>query len=145
MNLVVSHVTDPSALAQSQSLEFLTLQGASFSDLSWVSRLESLKSLGIRFNDQMTDLSSLADAQNLESISISSSPVHDLSPLSGLPNLRHVSLLGTLVEDLSPLVNSPSLGVGDEVRVSLNTNPLSDEARNVQIPALRARGVIVSF
>ena len=47
------------------------------------------------------------------------------------------------IEDISPLVANTGLGEGDEV--NLIDNPLSDQARNEHIPALKARGVTVYY
>ena len=66
-----------------------------------------------------------------------------MSPLTSLPTLRWLDLSGNEIRDISPLVASPGLGEGDTIHLS--DNPVSDRAINEQVPALRARGVSVSY
>jgi hypothetical protein len=69
--------------------------------------------------------------------------IADLTLLASLTNLNTLVLIENRIEDISPLVANPSLSEGD--KVYLAGNPLSDQARNEQIPALKARGVIVLY
>jgi len=48
-----------------------------------------------------------------------------------------------LIRDLTPLVENPGIGERDQVFVALN--PLSEDAVNVQLKALKDRGVFVSY
>ena len=65
----------------------------------------------------------------------------DVGPLSNLTNLTSLRLQNNQIEDLAPLVANTGLSDGDVVYLA--GNPLSDQARNEQIPALEARGVNV--
>ena len=67
----------------------------------------------------------------------------DVSFLSGLTNLTTLRLSSNSISDLLPLVANTGLSSGDKVDV--RNNPLSDQSRNVYIPALRSRGVTVQF
>ena len=67
--------------------------------------------------------------------------IADVTPLAGLASLRYLELSNNQIEDLAPLVANIGLSEGD--RVYLSGNPLSDQARNKQIPALEARGVTI--
>jgi Leucine-rich repeat (LRR) protein len=69
------------------------------------------------------------------------SGISDVTPLKDLPNLKYLRLTYNNIVDLAPLVNGSSLGGGDMLYIT--GNPLSDEAINVQIPALEARGVTI--
>ena len=69
--------------------------------------------------------------------------IADLTPLASLTNLNTLVLIENRIEDISPLVANPSLSEGD--KVYLAGNPLSDQARNEQIPALQATGVTVHY
>ena len=67
-----------------------------------------------------------------------------------------ISYYDNMIVDLKPLVDNPGLGNEDPVHledglerqsdiVTVQDNPLSDVSRNVYIPALKARGVIVKL
>ena len=66
-----------------------------------------------------------------------------VTPLAGLTNLHALDIENNLIEDLAPLIANPGLGEDDTIR--LKNNPLSDQALNEHIPALKARGVSVSY
>ena len=55
-------------------------------------------------------------------------------------NLKRLFLERNSIRDISSLIANTGLD-----RVQLKGNPLSDEAINEQIPALRARGVSVTY
>jgi hypothetical protein len=55
--------------------------------------------------------------------------------------LQMLRLDYNLIAGIAPLLENEGLGQGDEV--FLAGNPLSNEAINVEIPALEARGVTV--
>jgi hypothetical protein len=69
--------------------------------------------------------------------------VSDLAPVTGLVNLRAINLVYNLITDIQPLVDNTGLGAGDAVY--LGGNALSRHALDVQIPALQARGIAVSW
>ena len=50
-----------------------------------------------------TDLSPLADLENLETLDLSDNPISDVSALLGLDHLEHLDLSGTQVSNLAPL------------------------------------------
>ena len=66
-----------------------------------------------------------------------------LTPLSGLTQLTYLGLYDNQISDIRPLVDNPGLGEGD--CIALARNPLNDEAYDVHIPALQARGANVLF
>ena len=54
-------------------------------------------------NNNLKDLSSLANLTSLQHISFSQNSLSDISALSQLENLGHIELQGNLIEDISPL------------------------------------------
>jgi hypothetical protein len=56
-----------------------------------------------------------------------------------MENIQYLDLAGNQIIDLTPLVENPFIGQG--CRIVLFDNPLSEEAKNIQIPALEKRGV----
>ena len=73
---------------------------------------------------------------------VTAQPDYRYNPV-GQPEQPEMWLHDNQIEDISALVANTSLGEGDEVH--LTGNPLSDKARNEQIPALQARGVDVTY
>ena len=135
-------LVDVSPLASLTSLEWLAL---SHNDLVDVSPLASLPSLGGLYLDsnEIVDVSPLASLTSLRLMQLTDNQIVDVSPLASLTRLEHLELGGNAIVDVSPLVANAGLGEGDSV--ILKGNPLSDEAINEQIPALRARGVKVTY
>ena len=93
--------------------------------------------------NQIVDVSPLASLTRLEHLELGGNEIVDVSPLTSLPTLRWLNLSGNKIQDIGPLVANPGLGKGDTIR--LRGNPLSDQALNEQIPALKARGVKVTY
>ncbi len=66
--------------------------------------------------------------------------------MSGLTNLTYLDLWQNSISDITALVDNcdaGGLGSGDEVY--LQTNPLSTQATDVDIPYLESNGVTVSY
>ncbi len=76
---------------------------------------------------QITDLTPLADLENLERLHLSGTQVSDLTPLTGLTNLESLILRGTQVSDLQPLAGLKKLNwlLLERTHVS-SLKPLSD-------------------
>jgi Leucine-rich repeat (LRR) protein len=91
---------------------------------------------GISALDPLTGLTAL------RILYIDACPVEDLGPLTDLSSIEQLYLRYDAVRDIHPLVENAGLGTGD--RVGLEGNPLSDQALEVDIPALEARGVTVT-
>ena len=76
--------------------------------LADLSKMPNLKQIFISMQ-RITDVSPLADLQNLEVVDLKNNPVTDISPLGGLKFLKRVTLFDTRITDLSPLSNCPML------------------------------------
>lgn len=98
-------------------LQVLDLADNQIADISPLAPLTRLTFLDLTSN-QVQDLSPLAGLDSLESLMLDLNPIHDLGPLLGLEKLRWLEVLGT---------------------------PLTRTAQELQVPALRARGVEVTF
>ena len=57
-------------------------------------------------NNNLKDLSSVANLTSLQHISFSQNSLSDISALSQLENLGHIELQGNLIEDISPSCGS---------------------------------------
>ena len=91
----------------------------------------------------ISDLTGLEFATNLQGLMLVNNSISDLTPLSDLTNLQTLWLQNNSISDLAPLVANTGLGSGDDVNVK--DNPLSTTSINTHIPALQDRGVKVRF
>ena len=155
-----NQIADVAPLASLVNLQRLILRENQIVDLNPLIHLTGLKRLSLGYN-QIIDLSPLASLTNLPRLSLESNRITNVSPLAHLTNLQELSLQNNQIADLSPLVHLTNLewlnlrenpfedisalvdntGLGEGDTVLLRGNPLSDQARNEQIPALKARGV----
>jgi len=105
-----SNLTDYSALENLSSLEELSLSGLKIGDGSFLSGMTGLKKADF-FQSDIDDISSIKNAQNLTSLSISYlGDLKDLTPIGELDNLEFLSLQNCdLVENLEPLFDLPKL------------------------------------
>ena len=110
--------------------------------LAGIEYLTALQRLDLGSN-QVVDLAPLTSLTNLQELFLHRNQIVDLSPLKQLTNLQELWLGDNQIEDLDPLITNAGLGKGD--LVNLQNNPLSAQARNEQIPALKARGVIINY
>ena len=141
LHLESNQIADVSPLAPLINLGLLTLRHNEIVDVRPLAPLSNLSKLYLAHN-QIVDLSPLATLTSLEFLDLEDNEIVDLSPLAHLPNLEILWLDNNQIQDLGPLVASTD----QELSVlSLEGNPLSDQAINEQIPALRARGVGVSY
>ena len=142
LRLWSNQITDITPLANLNNLKKLDLWSNQITDITPLANLNSLPVLYLSSN-QIADITPLANLNNLQSLYLYDNQIADITPLANLNNLQVLGLSSNQVEDISALVANTGLGEGDEVH--LTGNPLSDKARNEQIPALQARGVDVSY
>jgi len=127
-------------LSNLSALLDLQLQDNEIRDISPLADLPNLTSLAIGQNG-VSDLSPLTDLTNLEELDLEGNRISDLSPLANLANLIFLDLASNEISDITALVENEGLGKGDIV--DLAENPLSQEAIDKHIPELQARGVTV--
>ena len=142
LELDYNAITDLTPLSQLKNLHFLNLEDNQITDLTPLSQLENLHTLWLHGN-QITDITPLNQLDDLTSLYLDNNQIADITPLSQLKNLHLLNLVYNQIKDLAPLVANAGLGEGD--RVYVKNNPLNDQARNEYIPALKARGVRVSY
>ena len=124
------------------ALKWLNLYDNQITDLTPLAFLTNLNTLYLHYN-QIVDITPLNQLNNLETLDLYGNQIVDIAPLQQLINLNRLTLHDNQIVDLSPLVANTGLGEGDWL--NLENNPLSDQARNEQIPALQARGVNVHY
>lgn len=92
----------------------------------------------------ISDLSGLETATNLEQLLLYDNAINDLSPLENLVNLNELDLAGNQIADLSPLVRNTQrggFGAGDVIYVEDNALNLQDgSADRADIAVILASG-----
>jgi len=164
LRLQFNDIEDISCLKNLQNLTMLELSGASFSDVSplktlfkikqlWLihcdiydisplSNLTGIENLHLAWN-HITDITPLKNLANLNWVAFDMNNISYISALQNLPNLSYVRLWDNQISDIKPLVDNSNIGEGDIV--GLDGNPLNEKSLNEYIPALQARGVIVTW
>ena len=142
LRLGANEITNVSPLASLTSLYALSLDNNDLKDFSSLASLTGLQMLSLNGN-RIANVSPLMPLTGMWRLDLSDNEIEDISPLVDLTGLFKLHLQNNGIEDLSSLIANHGLGSHDTV--TLQGNPLSDEAVNEQIPALRRRGVRVSY
>ena len=145
-------IADVSTLGSLESLAWLNLRNNAISDVSVlesptsldlsgnatsnVSALESLTLLDLSGNT-ISDVSALGSLKSLTTLRLSNNAISDISVLGSLQSLDRLDLSDNQVADVTPVV-----GAGFSL-IELRGNPLSADAIERQVPALRATGTAV--
>ena len=140
--MYATQVTDFSPLYGLEHLDDIHLATLNLADIGFISNLTHLKICKLNSN-HITSIAPLSTLIGLEGLDLMMNQVSDLAPLTGLVNLKTINLDYNLIRDIQSLVDNTGLGAGDVVY--LGGNELSQEAIDVQIPKLLARGVAVSW
>ena len=111
------------------------------SDLSPLAGVTVLNELSVS-NNQVGDLAGLEGHEYLHVLSIDGNQVSSLTPLAEITTLDLLSLTGNQVTDLGPLVENEGIGNGNFV--SVDDNPIDEDAQAENIAALCDRGVYLS-
>ena len=100
--------------------------GLTDADIQDLKYMVNLYSLNLREND-ITDISCLAELPRLESLQLSDNSITDLSPLAGMTELMNLYVDGNDITDLSPLAEMTQMryiNVGDNPNLT-DLSPLS--------------------
>ena len=132
-----NQIADVELLANLTNLQLLWLGQNQIADVSSLTNLTNLPWLELHDN-QIADVSPLAKLTNLQKLWLSNNQIADVSPLANLTNLQKLWLSSNQIADVGPLAKLTNLQ-----ELVLWYNPLSAQAINEQIPALRAKGIYV--
>ena len=136
-----NQISDLTPLVGLNNLIYLELDyNNRIADLTPLAQLNNLEWLRLNTN-QIADLTPLAQLNSLTFLDLATNQIIDLTSLAGLDHLETLFLQDNQIENIKPLVANTSLGEDD--RIYLHGNPLSDQARNEHIPALKVRGVAI--
>jgi Leucine-rich repeat (LRR) protein len=137
-----NQISDISPLANLTNLTWLYLHNNQISNISPLASLTKLTQLELSYN-QISNISPLANLSGLTYLFLRFNQIGDISTLANLANLQWLYLQDNGISNIYPLVQNGGLGTGDIVH--LDSNPLSADSVNVYVPALVARGVVVSY
>lgn len=125
---------DLSVIPKCVHLEHMLVGFATLENLDYFSGLSKLKTLDLRFDKQVTDLSPLANLKNLEELNIWGTGVSDLSPLAGLEKLKFINARMTKITDLSSVVKIKNLTAIDLLRTEVSDiSPLAKMEKMTEI------------
>jgi internalin A len=128
----------------------LYLSRNKFKELAPVKDLTKLWSLYLEGNE-LSDIQQLAGLKNLSSLELTDNKISDLTPLKEMTELRFLMLEKNQITDLGVLIEMAKKDAEGEKRfapfwqVYLSGNPLSDEAKNTQLPELKKHAREVKF
>lgn len=87
-------------------VKYMDLQGTKITNIAFAEHMPLLECV-VLSSSKVSDISPLANCQNLTWLEIYNTPVRDLQCLSNLRNLKYLNIACTLVSDLSPLNEVP--------------------------------------
>lgn len=168
VNLAHNRITNIAPVAELTKLQYLHLAGNEISDISALAKLENMRTLYLSNNklkdikplakltkiwslyldgNQVTDLKPLAQLKWLKTLDLTGNGVTDIRPLSELGEWQYLFLADNKLTDIQLLVDMAKKDRSGSNRfapfwnVYLSSNPLSDEAKKVQLPELRKLSV----
>lgn len=104
-----NHVSDLSPIANLTNIKHLDLGGNPISDLSPIANLTQLESISFDDSVPLTDISVLADMEQLRAVFMWGPRFRDMSPLVNLPNIEIINLCGNEISEIPSLKNAPKL------------------------------------
>ncbi len=131
-----------------EDLARLTTLYASWCNISDISGLEYAFNLEILYmrGNRLVDISRLEGLTKLEVLFLHNNRIADISPLQNLTNLRKVDLWRNEITDISPLVENEGLGEGTYIDLrhnSLFDDRFSTASSDDALKSLEDRGVTV--
>ena len=112
---------DLTGIEKIATLESLDISGFSSVDLMELRNAVQLKSLGVNYSDNITNLNGLAGLTNLTQLDLISDRISDLRPLSALTNLKVLNLSWNSITSLTELEALTNL-----TYLVLDNNQISD-------------------
>ena len=139
LSLHTTRAKDIGALSGLANLETLSIDVIGLSDVSALSGLSNLRTLFANSN-AIADVTPLGSLRKVEELYIGGNQIQDIRPLSSLDNVKVLGLGPNQIEDISVLT-----GMANLTWVDVRGNPLNPAAYCSVIPALKTRGVQVSW
>ena len=150
LELSNNQVEDISSLSQLTAMRSLYLSGNKIKDISVVAGMTKIWSLYLDGN-QVTDLSPIKYHKFIASLDLKGNGISDISAIAGFEDLNFLFLQENQLTDLSVLVEMARRDAEGRRnfapfwRIYLRDNPLSDEAKQNQLPELERIGARLDF
>jgi internalin A len=146
LELSANRIRDIKPLANLTNLSALYLSTNYISDCSPITKLPKLSSLYLQKN-QIRSIDGIGNLRWLNSLQLNDNEISDLRPLKGCNNLYFLFLENNKIEDLAALVEmveeDKERRFAPFLNLFLKGNPLSEKAKNEQLPRLKELGVRV--
>ena len=104
-----NHVSDLSPIANLINIKYLDLGGNPITDLSPIANFTQLENISFDDSVPLTDISVLADMENLRVVAMWGPRFRNMSPLVNLPNIEIINLCGNEISEIPSLKNAPKL------------------------------------
>lgn len=108
LNIEENYISDPSPLADMQTLKNLVANNNPIRDISSLSALGRLSIISLK-QTNVTDISPLAKIQSLECVDLFDTPCLDFSPMLELPRLDYINLSDSSEGDVAVVVQNKSI------------------------------------
>lgn len=145
LNLTNNEISDVSPIAKLTHLKNLYLSANKVLELNLLSQLTQLEYIGLS-NNTISDISPLAGMIQLKSLNLGYNNISDVTSLTQMKNLETLFLHNNNISDISPLVELNLTGTKwNNTGLYLKGNPLNNESIRTHIPAMQARGIVISF
>ena len=141
LDLGENSIVNISHLSGLRNLKELWLWDNAIVNISALRGLTNLEILDLGDNS-IVNISPLQGLNRLEGLDLQNNNITNITALRGLTNLEALILTDNNIADISPLVANTGLGLGDEI--NLEGNPLNYLSRQIHVPALLSRGVVVT-
>jgi len=139
-------VADLKPLTKLTAMQSLYLTDNKVTDLTPIAGLTKLASLALG-NNQVKDLKPLAKLTRIKTLELTGNQIVDVTPLNGLREVSILQLDKNKITDLAPLVKWAKADAEKDklfapyLRLYLADNPLSNDAKEKQLPELKKIGV----
>lgn len=104
-----NYVSDLSPIANLTNIKHLDLGGNPITDLSPIANFTQLEFINFDDSVPLTDISVLADMEQLRAVFMWGPRFRDMSPLVNLPNIEIINLCGNEISEIPSLKNAPKL------------------------------------
>ena len=137
-----SRIVSLTGLEYATNLVNVALWDNHISDISPLSGLTKVEWLHLE-NNQISDISPLSGMTDFFSLDLRNNQISDISPLSGMTDVFRLYLSNNQISDISPLADFTTTYT--YCQISLNGNPLNQDAYNIYIPQIRANNPTIGI
>jgi internalin A len=143
LDLRNNHISDISVLANLTSLINIDMGGIGIASIEVLAPLKNLEVLQVS-NNNLLDISVVIHFKKLRYLDAGMNILlENIDAVKDLQYLNYLDLQSDNIKDLTPIIECQ--GMRNPSYLNIRHNPLSETAKNEQVPLLQARGVYVDF